>query len=180
MAFTVTWSQSCRATLGCVGMGGSHHGRAASKSGATVWGYHFNIDKNLRGSTLLNLYHRELRQFWPQRCTSDSLFRSSKSPRTWLCKNMNVTQLVKHFGQNQPHNGEKRKYKSSSSSSSSSLGTAKVCLKYNNNLSIWFCWVYRRQNRGNKPGAASPAWLLTLILTSFDKISKSVRFLGKV
>lgn len=109
------------------------------------------------------------------------VFCSSTSPRTWLCKNMNVTQLVKHFGQNQPHNGEKRKYKSSSSSSSSSsLGTAKVCLKYNNNLSIWFCWVYRRQNRGNKPGAASPAWLLTLILTSFDKMSKSVRFLGNV
>lgn len=167
-------------------MGGSHHGRAASKSGATVWGYHFNIDKNLRGSTLLNLYHRELRQFWPQRCTSDSLFltvlyfvrlnhQELGFVRIWTSLSWwNILVKINLIVV------KRENTKSSSSSSSSSLGTAKVCLKYNNNLSIWFCWVYRRQNRGNKPGAASPAWLLTLILTSFDKMSKSVRFLGKV
>ncbi len=68
MTSTVTRSQSNRAALGCGGTRDSHHGCAADKSAATVmlsWQYGPKSLRNV-SNTLLNLCHKELRQFWRQ------------------------------------------------------------------------------------------------------------------
>ncbi len=69
MASTVTRSQSNRATLGCGGMGDSHHGCAANKSAATAWCYHVDMDQNPKEECLQHLveYMPRRRQFWRQR-----------------------------------------------------------------------------------------------------------------
>ncbi len=68
MASTVTRSQSNRAALGCGGKGDSYHGCAADKSAATAWCCQYG-PKSLRkvSNTLLNLCHKEIRQFWLQK-----------------------------------------------------------------------------------------------------------------
>ncbi len=60
MASTVTRSQSNRASMACGGTGDSHHGWAADMLSCQYG------PKSLRNvsNTLLNLCHKELRQFW--------------------------------------------------------------------------------------------------------------------
>lgn len=73
---TVTTAQSNRAPLGCGRTGDSHHGYEVDSFAATVWCYHLNVDQKCQRnpfSTLLNLYHEELRQF-----------RGLSRPVTWL------------------------------------------------------------------------------------------------
>ncbi len=67
MASTVTRSQSNRAPLGCAGTGDSHHGCAVDKFifVCVMLSCQYG-PKSLRNvsSTLLNLCHKELKQFW--------------------------------------------------------------------------------------------------------------------
>ena len=53
-----------------------HHLCSANKSAATAWSYHVNMDQNLWetvSSTLLNLWHKELRWFWWQKGVQPSI-----------------------------------------------------------------------------------------------------------